>query len=262
MKICESCGAEFAAKQLIDGKMRSLYRRRFCLDCSPFGEHNTSKYAPGNVPEERVARRRERRLAGFLRYQRKRRRERKRRLIDLLGGRCMDCGYDRSDSALQFHHRDGQEKTFAIGGFTGSWRRLVSEATKCDLICANCHRIRHAPGPEVAEDADYHVLYRRGVKAADVEARGGRCERCGFKKQQAALEFHHLDPAIKEFGLSENGIVRSVERRAAEIEKCVLLCANCHCEVHEASRHPSERDGHSQSPLGAFPAVPPPAIAP
>lgn len=58
----------------------------------------------------------------------------------------MDCGYSRYIGALELHHRDPAQKGFAlsVGGLTRSWDRLVVEANKCDLVCANCHRERHA----------------------------------------------------------------------------------------------------------------------
>jgi hypothetical protein len=46
-----------------------------------------------------------------------------------------------------------------------------------------------------------------------------------------ALEFHHLDPAEKQFGLAQRGMGRSIARLRAEARKCVLLCSNCHAEV-------------------------------
>jgi hypothetical protein len=47
----------------------------------------------------------------------------------------------------------------------------------------------------------------------------------------SALEFHHIDPATKEFGVSRSGVTRSIARSRAEARKCVLLCSNCHAEV-------------------------------
>jgi len=63
---------------------------------------------------------------------------------------------------------------------------------------------------------------------------GGQCVICGYKKCSRALSFHHRDPSKKDFGLSEKGITRSWEKTKAELDKCVLLCANCHMEVHDS----------------------------
>ena len=72
---------------------------------------------------------------------------------------------------------------------------------------------------------------RRRVKEILVKEAGGRCRLCGYDRCVAALEFHHLDPTTKEFGVAQNGMARSIERLRAEVRKCVLLCSNCHAEV-------------------------------
>jgi transposase len=75
------------------------------------------------------------------------------------------------------------------------------------------------------------VRRRRKVKQILVEEAGGRCRLCAYDRCVAVLEFHHLDPSAKEFGVAQNGMARSIERLRAEIRKCVLLCSNCHAEV-------------------------------
>ena len=57
------------------------------------------------------------------------------------GGCCTICGYDRYIGALQFHHRDSETKRFGIGnrGLTRSLDAVRAEASKCLLLCANCH---------------------------------------------------------------------------------------------------------------------------
>lgn len=73
---------------------------------------------------------------------------------------------------------------------------------------------------------------RDKIKLMAIEYKGGCCSRCKYNDCIAALEFHHLDPAQKEFGLSVRGITRSWEKVKAELDKCVLVCANCHREIH------------------------------
>jgi hypothetical protein len=72
---------------------------------------------------------------------------------------------------------------------------------------------------------------RRKVKELLVEEHGGECRLCGFDRHVAALEFHHLDPREKSFGLAKRGITRSIEAVRKEAKKCILLCANCHAMV-------------------------------
>lgn len=72
---------------------------------------------------------------------------------------------------------------------------------------------------------------RRKVKEILVAEAGGECFLCGYAKHSVALQFHHVEPSTKSFGLSVRGITRSIAKLREEAEKCVLLCANCHSEV-------------------------------
>jgi hypothetical protein len=229
MKKCEACGREFPAKLLIEGRVRSLYRRRFCLDCSPFGEHNTSKNPVGPDADADSVRKR-RRVDSWVRYLRKRRRTQKERLVALRGGKCEDCGYAASIAALEFHHRDAETKDFGIGNMNGSLARLIAEADKCDLLCANCHRRRHA----AASGAPRISTILKKERAID--HMGGSCYGCGQVVLPSMFEFHHWDARDKSFGISHDGMSRSWEEIVAELAKCVMLCANCHREVHARVR--------------------------
>ena len=73
---------------------------------------------------------------------------------------------------------------------------------------------------------------RDKVKVLSVQYLGGKCCKCGYNKCIKALEFHHLNPTQKEFALSKQGHTRSWEKIKIELDKCVLLCANCHRELH------------------------------
>src|SRR3989338_9159731 len=77
---------------------------------------------------------------------------------------------------------------------------------------------------------------RRKVRAMAVAYKGGKCGRCGYSRCIEALEFHHVDSSQKDFGISQDGYTRSWERVRQELDKCVLLCANCHRELHASSQ--------------------------
>ena len=60
-----------------------------------------------------------------------------------------------------------------------------------------------------------------------------KCAICGYDKHQAALQFHHRDPAKKNFNISKYaGNNKITYEFARELEQVVLLCANCHACVH------------------------------
>lgn len=69
----------------------------------------------------------------------------KKKLIDMFGGKCQSCGYNKNQAALEFHHRNPEEKLFDISKkfairSEAKWLEIVKEAEKCHLLCANCHR--------------------------------------------------------------------------------------------------------------------------
>ncbi len=74
--------------------------------------------------------------------------------------------------------------------------------------------------------------FRIKRKQKCIDYKGGKCEKCGYKKCNSALEFHHLDPSKKDFGISQNGMPRSWEKVQKELDKCILICSNCHKELH------------------------------
>ena len=67
-----------------------------------------------------------------------------------------------------------------------------------------------------------------------VNLKGGCCEKCGYSKSLNALEFHHIDRNKKDLTISGSNLTKkNMEKIKIEIEKCILLCANCHRELHE-----------------------------
>lgn len=78
------------------------------------------------------------------------------------------------------------------------------------------------------------VSFRQRIKDKAIMYKGGRCIFCGYYKCKRALEFHHLNPAKKNFAISD--VIRSWDKVKAEIDKCVLVCANCHRELESGLR--------------------------
>lgn len=72
---------------------------------------------------------------------------------------------------------------------------------------------------------------RRQIKLELIKYKGGKCEICGYDKCIAALEFHHIDPKTKKFGIG-NGNIKSLNILKQEVDKCLLLCNRCHTELH------------------------------
>lgn len=168
MPTCQKCGAPFPVKMKIDGRVRVLNKRKFCLDCSPFGKHNTKN------------------LTG---------------LVELNSLRICDI-CTRQFEFIGYHSRTVRQYPDLPCG--GNPNRCAS--------CQTNHR-------------------RINTKRLAVEYAGGKCVLCGYSRCIHALVFHHLDPAQKEFPIA-SFLCCSLDSLRSEIDKCVLLCSNCHTEIH------------------------------
>jgi hypothetical protein len=87
---------------------------------------------------------------------------------------------------------------------------------KMKTTCKKCH----------GKDISKRLIASR---EAAIDYKGGKCEECGYDTYRGALEFHHTDPTQK-----DHYALRAInrERLFAEVDKCILLCANCHREEH------------------------------
>jgi hypothetical protein len=136
----------------IDGKTKNLSKRRYCLDCSPFGSHNTrslhikdkmnvckeclKEYKPGHGKLKDIC---------STCYRLAYRNKTKQKAVEYKGGRCSVCGYDRYIGSLQFHHVYPEDKNFIISNLSfNKFDSLVDELDKCILVCSNCHGEIHA----------------------------------------------------------------------------------------------------------------------
>lgn len=160
MPICKKCLAKFPFSAVIDGRRRNLKSRSFCLECSPFGSHNTKnlnlhKTGSSEIEDckcntcgkEFVYNRRK----GHTRNKcnscqvNDRRPIKKRMAISYLGGKCVVCGYDKCQDAFDFHHLDPSVKTDSITKlYLHTEEKLKLELDKCVLLCCRCHREVHA----------------------------------------------------------------------------------------------------------------------
>lgn len=73
---------------------------------------------------------------------------------------------------------------------------------------------------------------QRKIKQDAINYKGGVCQECGYHRCNGALEFHHLDPSKKDFSISKLKGYKFNEKIKIELDKCVMLCSNCHREAH------------------------------
>ena len=79
-----------------------------------------------------------------IKKQREKRIDLKQKGIDFLGGKCRDCGYNKCIAALEFHHKDPNEKDYDfLRKCETTWDLMKEKIKNCVLLCANCHREHH-----------------------------------------------------------------------------------------------------------------------
>ena len=89
---------------------------------------------------------------------------------------------------------------------------------------------------------------RDKLKILAIAYKGGECQCCGYKKFVGALEFHHVNPSEKDFGIAAKGYTRAWEKVKEELDKCVLVCANCHRKIHEGITNcPELQEGNNKA---------------
>jgi hypothetical protein len=134
---------------------------------------------------------------------------------------CTKCGRDLPES--DFYTRGNSLK---------SW---CKECFKADVISRRSSGIKRGR-PEKIDDG---LTRNERKKQFAVDYLGGKCSNpeCGYNKCLDAMEFHHKDPEQKDFQISE-AIRRYIsdEEILKELDKCILLCSNCHRELHHELR--------------------------
>lgn len=171
MPNCKLCNEEFPNRININGIIHSINRRKYCLLCSPFGEHNNKQLHIKKT------------IASGYKI-------------------CPRCKIEKSIEKF-YKRRNGMD--------------FASYCKKCTL----------------EEVKNRQVIFKQKC----VEYSGGKCKICGYNKYIGALEFHHFNPSKKEFSISNSRQTSFGDRIKKELDKCILVCSNCHKEEHEKLRN-------------------------
>ena len=77
---------------------------------------------------------------------------------------------------------------------------------------------------------------RHKLKYLAIKYKGEKCSICNYNKCKDALEFHHIDPKEKDFIISDRSISFTWDEAKKELDKCIVVCSNCHREIHAGIR--------------------------
>jgi hypothetical protein len=187
----------------------------------------------------------------YLKYKTsEKRRKLKIKCIEYKGGKCQFCNYNKSVNSLEFHHIDQASKDFNISDYMSkTFAKIKLELDKCILLCKNCHLSEHerirAVSREENDSAAYRIyLKRKIIKEKLVNYKGGSCIKCSYKQSNSALCFHHIDKQNKLFSINGHHLCKKWEIVKQELDKCLLLCGNCHGEIHSEEHEKMMQDSY------------------
>lgn len=172
-------------------------------------------------------------------------------LRDLRRVPCRDCGRTFAPYVMDFDHRDPAVKLFNLTAAKALLKNrdvLFAEVAKCDIVCANCHRIRtydafmsgklRPPGfqrkatPAATPDLQrrreaWHRRRDAQLKFLD-DLRQRPCFDCGSTYPTCVMEFDHREPSEKGYLVSQMPGRVKLATVLAEVAKCDVVCSNCH----------------------------------
>jgi hypothetical protein len=138
---------------------------------------------------------------------------------------------------MDFDHREPSHKSFRLtagAAMLKSPAALLEEVSKCDIVCANCHRVRTRArtGRSSRPGTSRYLERKRAAWRAQASLldrlRDVRCADCGGQFEACAMDFDHRDPAAKQYTVTRMIGRAGTERILAEVAKCDTVCANCH----------------------------------
>ena len=149
MPICKKCGNKFPYRININGVQKNLSNRKYCLECSPFGLHNTKQLHFNKKKDQKIKTcicGRQFIYKGTRCYccvQKDREKNVIKKIKKITGNKCQICGYDKDFRVLDFHHLDPSKKKFNLtirNLVNRKWSLVLEEIKKCIQVCCRCHR--------------------------------------------------------------------------------------------------------------------------
>jgi len=124
-----------------------------------------------------------------------------------------------------------------VGKYLKKYKLKTLRVRKAKVYCVVCKRSTRNSTHKSKCYACASRVSRYRAKLKAVAYKGGKCMKCGWSGNIAALEFHHIEGENKEFGIGQK-VNANWEKVKNELDKCELLCSNCHRSLHADNRDP------------------------
>lgn len=159
----------------------------------------------------------------------------------------IDCGFSQNQLAENFtvcqttiqywlkkHNLSTNRKQYNKG-----WRQELPDRKICSYCKKEkCNSEFHKKTPNQLHSKCKECKTKITKKRRDhfkqqcVDYKGERCQCCGYNACNHALDFHHIDPKVKSFSIGAWTKTKFTQEVLDELDKCVLVCSNCHREIH------------------------------
>jgi len=126
------------------------------------------------------------------------------KLVQLMGGKCKVCGYNKNLSALVFHHKQPQNKDFNLDSGTianRAWDLILLESKKCVLLCHNCHSEMHNPDCNISN----HIENYTNIKQRQRQRQIRFCIDCGISISKTAIRCNKCHGKTSEKNIMASG---------------------------------------------------------
>lgn len=227
--ICHNCISTFKTYIEIDGKLRSLHKRKFCLKCSPFGKHNTK-------PDLNFNKKQRKKLHNGT-YCREYYRKLREKAITILGAHCVSCNISNT-RLLQFDHITGSSRKEKSKH--RMLRQIINkERHDIQLLCGNCHMVKtmmllkqnKTNNPSIASLQRRRYFSKLRLKS--INKLGGKCSKCNETNIDKLHIDHIISKSTKQLyyysaSWSRNKFFLDIIHNKLNNNDAQVLCVNCH----------------------------------
>jgi hypothetical protein len=231
--MCKDCHANYTFKKRFNFKIKALdYKGNSCKSCGYNKDITALEFHHKNPTEKEI-------LPAKLYYKPW---DYAKQELDKCIVLCCNC---HREEHYRIHQKNKLEKEFSVNLTSSFSNSILTGKNTGQKSCRNCDIVltddNRAAGSHsgLCKPCDSKIVIEKNIngKKRAVEYMGGCCSVCDYDKCIIAIEFHHLDPSKKSETYSKRFTSWGFDRQKKELENCIIVCSNCHREIHSKEEH-------------------------